>query len=140
MQSIRVASVSMNSPLGELDWVFEQIEGRSREATEHGVQLVLFPELLIHGHCNPNTWELAEPVPDGPSTQRLIEIAKQTGLVISAGISEMQSDIVFGICSDNRRSCLDDPLPVAHVVGLGRCLSLGFVSGVGVCERRRRKS
>lgn len=95
MQSFRVASVSMNSPLGELDWVFEQIESRSHEAVEQGAQLALFPELLIHGHCNPRTWELAESVPDGPSTQRLVEVAKQTGLVISAGISEMQSDIVF---------------------------------------------
>lgn len=95
MQSFRVASVSMNSPLGELEWVFEQVQNRCREAADQGVRLALFPELLIHGHCNPKTWELAESVPDGPSTQRLIEIARKFGLVLSVGISEMQNDIVF---------------------------------------------
>lgn len=95
MQSFQVASVSMNSPFGELEWVFEQIQSRCREAAGQGARLALFPELLIHGHCNPQTWELAEAVPSGPSTQRLIEIAKESGLVISAGISEKQNDIVF---------------------------------------------
>ena len=95
MQSFKVASISMNSPFGQLDRVFEQIEMRCREAADQGVQLALFPELLIHGHCNPHTWELAESVPDGPSTRRLIEIAGETGLVLSVGISEKQQDIVY---------------------------------------------
>jgi predicted amidohydrolase len=36
--------------------------------------------------------EQAEPVPDGPSTQRLIEIAKQHGVVVSAGLVEVRGD------------------------------------------------
>ena len=56
---------------------------------------MLFPELVIHGHCTPNTWELAEPVPDGPSVRRLEEIAGRHRLVLCAGLSEKERDIVF---------------------------------------------
>ena len=56
---------------------------------------MLFPELVIHGHCTPNTWELAEPVPDGPSVRRLVEIAARHRLVLCAGLSEKERDIVY---------------------------------------------
>lgn len=95
MQSIRVAAVSMNSVLGEQDATLDCIAEFCRRAAEQGAELVLFPELIIHGHCTPNTWEIAEPVPDGPSIQRLCDLAKQHRLFISAGLSEKESDIVF---------------------------------------------
>ena len=59
------------------------------------VELVLFPELVIHGHCTPNTWALAEPVPDGPSVAALVKIAKRHRLVLCAGMSEKERDIVY---------------------------------------------
>ena len=95
MQPFRVASVSMNSPFGERDWVFDQVGNWCRQAAEQNVRLVLFPELLLHGHCTPETWELAEPVPDGPATAAMVEVARETGLVLSVGLSEKQNDIVF---------------------------------------------
>ena len=95
MQTLRVAAISMNSPLGQTDHVLEQIEARCREAADDGVDLAVFPELVIHGHCTPNTWELAEAVPDGPSVQKLIALAGEYGLVISAGLSEKDADIVY---------------------------------------------
>ena len=95
MQTIRVAAISMNSPLGQVDYVLEQIEARCREAADDGVDLAVFPELVIHGHCTPNTWELAEVIPDGPSTQRLIELAGQHGLVPSVGLREKENDPVY---------------------------------------------
>lgn len=51
--------------------------------------------MVIHGHCTPNTWELAEPVPDGPSVRALCELARRHRLVISAGLSEKEHDIVY---------------------------------------------
>ena len=56
---------------------------------------MLFPELVVHGHCTPNTWQLAEPVPDGPSVARLAKIAKRHRLVLAAGMSEKERDIVY---------------------------------------------
>lgn len=85
----------MNSPFGEYDWVLSQMDAYCRKSADAGVRLALFPELLIHSHCNPKTWELAESIPDGPTIQRCLELAKKYGLVLSIGISEKPRDIVF---------------------------------------------
>jgi N-carbamoylputrescine amidase len=95
MRTTRVAAVSMNGFLGEPDRVLRTIDAWCEQVAAEGVELVLFPELVIHGHCTPSTWELAEPVPDGPSVRRLIDIAARRRLVICAGLSEKERDIVF---------------------------------------------
>ncbi|MCP4173068.1 MAG: hypothetical protein GY758_20110 [Fuerstiella sp.] len=95
MQTLRVAAVTMNSILGQLQQTFQRIAEFCEQAVAERAELVLFPELVIHGHCTPNTWELAEAVPDGPSVERLVALAKQFRLFISAGMSEKENDIVF---------------------------------------------
>ena len=95
MQTLRVAAVSMNAPLDRLGSILEDVDVWCRRCAEQGAELVLFPELLLHGHCTPNTWELAESVPDGPSTRRLCELAAKYRLVLSVGLSEKEQDIVF---------------------------------------------
>jgi predicted amidohydrolase len=95
MQSTRVAAVSMNGYLGQPDRVLGGIARWCERAAAEHAQLVLFPELVIHGHCTPNTWELAEPVPEGPSVHRLTQIARQYRLVLCAGLSEKERDIVY---------------------------------------------
>src|SRR5688572_19074590 len=95
MQTTRVAAVSMNGYLGEPERVLAAIGLWCERAVAAGAHLVLFPELVIHGHCTPNTWELAEPVPDGPSVRKLSELAKHHRLVLSVGLSEKERDIIF---------------------------------------------
>jgi predicted amidohydrolase len=95
MKTTRVTAVSMNGGMGEAERVLGAIDTWCAQAAADRVDLVLFPELVIHGHCTPNTWELAESVPDGPSTARLAEIAGRHKLVISAGMSEKERDIVY---------------------------------------------
>jgi N-carbamoylputrescine amidase len=95
MQTIRVAAVSMNGFLGQAERVLRAIARWCEQAAAQKAELVLFPELVIHGHCTPNTWELAEPVPDGPSVRRLVELARQFRLVVCAGLSEKERDIVY---------------------------------------------
>ena len=95
MQATRAAAVSMNGLLGEPQRVLAAIDSWCGRAAAAGAHLVLFPELVVHGHCTPNTWELAEPVPDGPSTRRLVDLARRHGLVLSAGLSEKERDIVY---------------------------------------------
>ena len=95
MQSIRVAAVSMNGRLGEPARVLEDIAAWCERAAAERADLVLFPELVVHGHCTPNTWALAEPVPEGPSVQRLIQLARQHRMVLCAGLSEKERDIVY---------------------------------------------
>lgn len=95
MQTIRAAAVSMNGFLGEPDKVLGAIGRWCEQAVAEKAELVLFPELVVHGHCTPNTWDLAEPVPDGPSTQRLAQVAKKYRLTLCVGLSEKDRDIVY---------------------------------------------
>jgi predicted amidohydrolase len=95
MKTTRVAAVSMNGYLGEPERVLRAIDGWCARAAAEHAELVLFPELVIHGHCTPNTWQLAEPVPDGPSVARLCELAARHRLVLCAGMSEKENDIVY---------------------------------------------
>ena len=95
MQDIKVAAVSMNGGLGEPRRVLEDITRWCRAAADEGADLVLFPELVVHGHCTPNTWEIAEFVPDGPSTRALTKIAAEFNLFLAAGLSEKEHDIVY---------------------------------------------
>ncbi len=95
MEDIRVAAVTMNGLLGEPDRNLQGVTEWSRMAKAEGAELVLFPELVIHGHCTPNTWHLAEAVPDGPSTQRLCEVASRYGVILSVGLSEKDRDVVY---------------------------------------------
>ena len=67
MQVTRVAAVSMNGLLGEPERVLAAIDVWCQRAAAAKADLVLFPELVVHGHCTPKTWELAEPVPEGRS-------------------------------------------------------------------------
>jgi N-carbamoylputrescine amidase len=95
MRTLRVAAVSMNGPLGDPAPVLRTIAEWCGRAVEQRAELVLFPELVIHGHCNPDTAALAEPVPEGPSTQALIALACRHGLFVCAGLAERDGDAVY---------------------------------------------
>lgn len=95
MQTTRVAAVSMNGFLGEPERVLNAMAGWCERAAAEKADIVLFPELVIHGHCTPNTWDLAEPVPDGPSVKRLVQLARHYRLFLCAGMSQKEKDIVF---------------------------------------------
>jgi predicted amidohydrolase len=95
VQTIRAAAVSMNGYLGEPGRVFEHMADWCSRAVAEKADLVLFPELVVHGHCTPNTWELAESVPDGSSTQHLVQLARRFRLFLAAGLSEKERDICY---------------------------------------------
>jgi predicted amidohydrolase len=92
---MRVAAVSMNGRLGEPERVLDDIATWCERAVAEKADLVLFPELVVHGHCTPNTWALAELVPDGPSAQRLAQLAYKYRLFLCVGLSEKERDIVY---------------------------------------------
>lgn len=95
MENLRVAAVSMNSELGRPDETWARIEAYCDRAAAAGADLILLPELVVHGHCAPDTWEIAEAVPEGPAVRRLECLAKSNGIFVSAGLSEKQDDVVF---------------------------------------------
>src|ERR1051325_9102450 len=85
----------MNSLLGETQRNLATVAEWCEQAAAEKAELVVFPELVVHGHCAPNTWEVAEPVPDGPSVRRLVELAHQYRITLSVGMAEKERDVVY---------------------------------------------
>src|SRR2546425_5007826 len=100
-RAIRVASVQFESKPADKDANFRKIERYVEEAVADRVRLVVFPECCITGYWfirNLSVSELAalsEPIPNGPSTQRLVEIARRYGITLGAGLVEDGGDGVF---------------------------------------------
>jgi len=60
-------------------------------AAQRGVELLVFPELCVTGYnfaSREQLEPLAEPVPEGPTTQLWMELAKEHGMVIVGGLAE----------------------------------------------------
>jgi predicted amidohydrolase len=101
VRQLRVASVQMEHKDGDRDANFAKIETFVARAAEQGAQLVVFPECCVCGYWfirNLSVAELtalAEPIPDGPSTVRLRELARDYRISIGAGWVESTADGVF---------------------------------------------
>lgn len=95
MQEIKVAAVSTKNWIGEPDRSIKNMSRWAREAAEEGAELVVFPELGVNGFVHHEiVWDIAEPVP-GPSTDKLIAIAGDLGIVVCFGILERDADITY---------------------------------------------
>lgn len=92
MRATRIAMVQMGALAGEPEQNLESMAGFAREASTEGARFVCFPELSISGYVrDSSSSSLAEPVP-GPSTDRLVEIARDTGTILLAGLLEAGAD------------------------------------------------
>jgi len=91
---LRVAAVQMESQAGNKDANFGKIQAFVAQAAAQGAELIAFPECCITGywfmrHLTPTQLEnLAEPIPDGASTQRLLALAARYNIGIGAGLVE----------------------------------------------------
>jgi predicted amidohydrolase len=66
-----------------------KFEEFTKKAKEEAADLVIFPELSLTGYVvHDQIYELAETIP-GPSTQRIEELAKKTGIHIIFGMPEL---------------------------------------------------
>ena len=98
MESIRAAAVQLNHVPGDKDANLGKIEAFTARAAAEGVELLAFPEMCITGYwhvrklAHDQVEALAEPVPDGPSTRRLVELAATHGLTLGAGLIERADD------------------------------------------------
>jgi predicted amidohydrolase len=106
---LRVASVQFESLPADKDANFRKIESFVEQASRQGVRLIVFPECCISGYwfIRNLTLEqltaLAEPIPDGPSTRRLADLARKhnvtlgAGLVEAAGVGEFYNSYVVAL-------------------------------------------
>lgn len=98
MRDLRVASVQFQHLPGDKDANLSTIERFVKQASDEKVELILFPECCISGYWHlrhlsrEELIDLAEPVFDGPSSQRLMRLAETHQMTISAGLVELDDD------------------------------------------------
>jgi predicted amidohydrolase len=98
MRNLRVASVQMEHAPGDKAANLGKIRRFVELAARDGVELICFPECSITGywflrHLDRERFAaLAEPVPEGPSSQCLLALAKEFGVTVGAGLIEAGAD------------------------------------------------
>ena len=92
MQNIRAASVQFNHAPGDKTANMRKIHSFVEDAAEQQVELLVLPEMCITGYWHvrrlprESVEALAEPVPQGASTERLTSLARRHGLLVGAGL------------------------------------------------------
>jgi len=98
MMDIRVASVQFEHAAGDKQANLAKIRAFVEQAASREVQLIAFPECCITGYwflrdlSREELGVLAEPVPEGPSSQALMALAKRCEMTVGAGLVETAAD------------------------------------------------
>lgn len=108
MQDLRIAAAQFEHRNGEKDVNLARIRALTAQAVEQGADIVSFHECCLSGYSFAQSLpkerlaELAEPVPDGPSTRRLTEIAGEFGVPLLAGLFERDGETLYNayVCVD----------------------------------------
>jgi predicted amidohydrolase len=93
-RTLRVASVQFESAPGDKKSNFRKIEAFLERAARQNVRLIVFPECCLTGYwfirnlTAEALTQMAEPIFEGPSSRRLVELAKRFHMTIGAGLVE----------------------------------------------------
>ncbi len=94
MRNIRVATVQFEHVPSDKVANLDKIRHYVEQAAPQGVEMIVFPECCITGYWHlrhlsrEQLTELAEPVFSGPSSQALVELARESKMTIGAGLIE----------------------------------------------------
>ena len=95
---LRAAVVQFEHAAGDKAANFAKVERFAAAAARQRVHLLAFAECCLTGYwflrnlSRDQLLALAEPVPDGPSTQRLLDLARRYDMTIGAGLVERDGD------------------------------------------------
>ena len=98
MNDLRAASVQFQHQPGDKSANLKVVREHTAKAAAEGANLVVFPEMCITGYWHLRDFPrgdleaLAEPVPDGETTQALLTLAKEHELTVGAGLIEAGDD------------------------------------------------
>jgi len=98
MRRLRAAAAQFHHAMGDKAANWAKIRTLTGQAAERCVDLLAFPEMCITGYWHvrklsrPEIEVLAEPVPEGPSSQELLSLSARHGMTIGAGLIEQSSD------------------------------------------------
>jgi predicted amidohydrolase len=88
MRDIRIAAITCQSAVGEIDRNLAEIFDWTRQAGEAGAEVACFPELNITGYCNrPEMADVAQPIP-GRISNELSRLAARQKILLLAGMAQ----------------------------------------------------
>ncbi len=96
MRDIRVGTAQFEHRDGDKPYNLERVRALAEQAAQRGAEIVCFHECCLTGYTFLQTLShqgldgLAERVPEGPSTQDLIEVSRSLGTLIGAGLIERE--------------------------------------------------
>jgi predicted amidohydrolase len=97
-RELRIATAQFENHSGDKQLNLAMIEQLSARAAQSGADVVAFHECSVSGYTfarrlsKQQLWDLAEPVPAGPSTAALLQIAERYRLTVLAGLFERGDD------------------------------------------------
>ena len=98
MKDLRIAPVHFEHKNNDKDYNLSVIRNQTEKAVRSGAQVVSFHECSISAytfvrHLSLEEFQaVAEPVPDGPSTRNLMDISKEFGVPVLAGLFEIDDE------------------------------------------------
>jgi len=104
MRDIKVGAAQFEARDADKAYNLSRIADLTRRAVSQGAEIVSFHECCISGYTFLQTLSrsemvaIAEPVPDGPSTRHLVQIARETGAAVLAGLIELDGDRLHNTC------------------------------------------
>ena len=96
MKDVRVTVASLRSVLIDPQRNLDLVRETCVTAHDAGARILFLPELMLTGHgAHPKMVENAEPVPEGPLSQAVLQLSAQYDLCICAGIAELSNNVVY---------------------------------------------
>jgi len=98
LRDIRVATVQFQHAPGDKAYNLGRVRHFVDEAARAQVEIIAFPEMCLTGYWHVRKLSrdaieaLAEPVPDGPSSQALLRLSRDHGMTTGAGLIERADD------------------------------------------------
>ncbi|MDH3606178.1 MAG: acyltransferase [Acidimicrobiia bacterium] len=96
MANVVRAAIVQTEWTGDKDSMLKKNMDYARQAAADGAQVMCFQELFYSPYfCSVQEnehFDYAEPIPDGPTTQMMVELAKETGMVLVVPIFEKEDD------------------------------------------------
>jgi predicted amidohydrolase len=108
MKDLAVAGAQFENRSGKKEYNLSIIDKLSARAKQGGASVICFHEQSVTGYTflkdltQQQLSDMAESIPDGVSTHRLMEISAKNGIVIIAGILEKEGDRIYKamVCVD----------------------------------------
>jgi len=101
MKDIRIAAAQFEPANGDKKRNLDRMAALAEKAAATGARMVSFQEGAVTGYSflrkadGERIRELAEPVPDGESTGKLVEMARRLNVAVLAGLLEAEGETVY---------------------------------------------